>query len=105
MNRIAAMLLCCAFSAGSVSAAERVIDLSCALHGQRLIERILSEQVVTLSVEQAQKIQAISTELCQGAEVVATKQQQVEQEKVLKNWFFSDQTGGKAGNERLKKIK
>lgn len=91
---------------GSAFADEtRVIDLDCAQHGQRLIDQIQQEQVVALTTEQADRIKTISEELCLSAEEVASVQQQAQQEEVLKNWFFSDQTGGKAGNERLKKLK
>ena len=89
----------------SAQAAEKVIDLDCEQHSERLVQRVIDEMVVALTEAQAGRIQQISLELCGGAETVAAKQQQEQQEKVLKNWFFSDQTGGKAGNERLKKLK
>lgn len=96
-----AMIGLIALATASVAQEQKGIDLDCAQHGQRLVERIQQEQVVMLNDAQAAQIRQICMELCQGAETEASAQQ----EAVLRNWFFSDQTGGKAGNERLKKLK
>lgn len=94
------LLLACACS--PASAAD--IDLGCEDLANRMIERLDKEGLLDDSAEGNQRAREISLELCAGAEDTAQQQHEEDKQNALKNWF-TQPTGGKPGNERLKNFK
>lgn len=88
----------------SLPAQAQDIDLSCPELAKQMIERLSAEELMVPGGQVRERAQAISHELCSGAQ--ATAQEQFEQGKreALDNWFM-ESSGGKAGNKRLKNFK
>lgn len=80
------------------------IDLGCENLANQMVGRLANAGLLDGSVESVQRASKISLELCAGAEESARQQHEVDKQEALKNWL-TQPTGGKPGNERLKKLK
>lgn len=80
------------------------IDLSCADLASEMIGRLASEGLLDAAAGGGQRAREISMELCTGAEQKARQQHEADKQEALQNWL-TQPTGGKAGNERLKRLK
>ena len=76
------------------------IDLDCQDHSRQLIQQL---STAGLLVEGgAPRAEGISLDLCSKAQKAAQAQHEIAKKRAVENWFFQS-TGGKPGNERLKK--
>ncbi|MGB5306173.1 MAG: hypothetical protein WBO57_08020 [Gammaproteobacteria bacterium] len=80
------------------------IDLSCEDLANQMIGRLANEGLLDQSAESYQRARKISLELCADAEEMAEQQHEADKQDTLKNWI-TQPTGGKPGNERLKRLK
>ena len=80
------------------------IDLQCEALAEKMVNRLVEEGLLVQAANKRERALAISLESCDGAQKVAQQQQEVEKQFFIKNWLFEN-TGGKPGNQRLKKLK
>ena len=79
------------------------IDLDCGQQAEELIRRLADDGLLRAGAD-LERARAIGVEFCQGAQTTAQEQHDAGLKQVLKNILFED-TGGKEGNERLKRLK
>jgi len=87
-------------SAPYAAATEREINLDCENQATQLIEYLSQAGLLVEGGESQAK--SVSLKICSGAEQSAQLQHEEGKKKAIANWFFEN-TGGKKGNDRLKK--
>lgn len=80
------------------------IDLRCEGWTEQLLKRLSEQGLLIESTTAHERAQAIGLELCHGAQQAAQQQHERGVSQRLRHWLFED-TGGKAGNKRLKNLK
>ena len=81
---------------------KNTIDLNCESQASQLIEQLSQAGLLVAGSEP--QARTISLELCTDAEQSAQAQHEEGKKEAIENWFF-ESTGGKPGNERLKRLK
>ncbi|VAX09796.1 hypothetical protein MNBD_GAMMA26-1215 [hydrothermal vent metagenome] len=80
------------------------IDLRCEELAEQMIKRLVDEGLLDISDAGRQRAQAISLELCAGAQDSAEQQHEEGKRTAIANWLF-ESAGGKPGNKRLRRLK
>lgn len=92
-------LTCLATAAGASD-----IDLDCKALAEDMVDRLSSQGLLVEGGDSHRRAEAITLELCGGAEVSAQEQLEENKKQWHDNWFFEERAE-KPGNKRLRNLK
>lgn len=98
------VLLFFLFCAVMPAAHAETIDLSCDQMAASIVQRLDKDGLLAAADDSRQRATDIAMSLCAERQQVAQQQHEQDRQNFIKHWLTED-TGGKPGNERLKKLK
>lgn len=82
----------------------QVINLECDKMAEEIVKRMDKQGLLVPFQESSERAVGIAKKLCDARQKTALQQHEADKQKFIKNWL-TENTGGKPGNERLRRIK
>ena len=85
-------------------ATAQVINLECNKMAEEIVKRMDKQGLLVPFQESSERAVGIAKKLCEDRQKTALQQHEADKQNFIKNWL-TENTGGKQGNERLRRIK
>ncbi|MGD8743097.1 MAG: hypothetical protein PVH46_06690 [Granulosicoccaceae bacterium] len=85
-------------------ASAQIINLECEKMVSEMVMRMNKEGILVPFQNSSERAGNIALELCQEQQQNASQQHKKDKQNFIKNWL-TENTGGKPGNERLRRLK